>query len=279
MAIGVTLGIMAQAGAGAASFLLDNYGTDIEAAFSVRKLSSTYTGNAIRVREAGFNTEADIGFDSNGNLDEASLLSHCSYNGIGYIRKWYDQSGNGNHADQSSTAKQMQIVSGNAVIKIGTKPAPIANVTRTYYSISPAPQFTPTSTAIVVVKSTNTSGNNFMIGEHAMAPGVYTFGGHDDRLFLNGGSTISTSDGAISQAHMIAVGVANGASSIIRANGSQLATGNTGGSSYYMSAVFGGEDSSSNMRGNMQEMLIYSADKSSDIANIETDINTYFSIY
>jgi len=262
------------------SFLLDDYGTDIVGAYSVRKLSSTYSGSAIRVREGLFNSEADIGFDASGNLDEAALLSHCSSNGTGYIVKWYDQSGNSKDVTQTSSTKQMQIVSGSAVIKIGTKPAPIANVTRTHYLIpTPSPTFNPTSTAIVVVQPTVTSGNYEMIGEHPYAPGVYKFGGHNDRLFLNAGSTISTADGAISQAHMIAVGVANGASSIIRANGSQLATGNTSGNNYEMNTVFGGYDTSSNMRGNMQELLIYSADKSADIADIETNINTYFSIY
>ena len=174
----------------------------------------------------------------------------------------------------------MQIVSGNAVIKVGSKPAPNANLTRTFYEANNAAlSFSPTSTAIVAMQPTQTSGNNFVIGVNAMAPGDYSFGGHDDRLFLNGGSTISTSDGAVSQAHMLAVGIANGASSIIRANGSQLATGDTSGNNYSMNAFFGGYDTSSNLRGNIHEILVYSSDKSSDIANIETDINTYYSIY
>ena len=263
------------------SFLLDDYGAGIVGAYSVRKLSSSYTGPAIRVRSTIFNTETDIGFDTDGNLDEAALSSATSYPGMsGFIVKWYDQSGNGKDVTQTSSTKQMRIVNSNTIEKLGTRVAPIANVTRTHYLIpTPSPTFNPTSTAIVVVKPTVTSGNYDMIGEHAYAPGVYKFGGHNDRLFLNAGSTISTADGAISQAHMIAVGVANGASSIIRANGSQLATGNTSGNNYEMNTVFGGYDTSSNMRGNMQELLIYSADKSADIADIETNINTYFSIY
>ena len=109
--------------------------------------------------------------------------------------------------------------------------------------------------------------------------GTYRFGAHSDRLFLHGGSLISTTDGAIAQAHMIAVGLCNGASSYIRANGSELATGNTSGNSYSMNAFFGGHASTSNMRGPIQEILIYTADKSTDIADIETDINTYFSVH
>jgi len=95
-------------------------------------------------------------------------------------------------------------------------------------------------------------------------------------LQLNGGSSISGT--GISQAHMVAVGLANSASSEIRANGSQVATGNTSGNAYSINEVFG-VNATSNFEGNMQEILIYTADKTSDFSNIETDINTYYSIY
>ena len=56
------------------TFLLDQFGDNIRIAYSVRKLSSTYSGAAMRVRESSGNTEADIGFDSNGGLDEKAKL-------------------------------------------------------------------------------------------------------------------------------------------------------------------------------------------------------------
>ena len=259
-----------------ASFLLDTYGANIAAAYSVRKLSSSYTGAAIRVRETSGNTEADIGFDSNGNLDESALTSHVGANS-GYIVKWYDQSGNGNDVTQLAGTRQMWVVAAGTVKKLGTKVAPEAFTSRTYYSTATAIAVTPPQTTVMVLNPTVTGGNYHAMGEDLT--GTYRFGGHNDRLYLNGGSLISTADGAIAQPHMIAVGLTNGASSYIRANGSELATGNTSGNSYFINSVFGPVNSTSNMRGNMQEVLIYTADKSTDIAAIETDINTYFSIY
>jgi hypothetical protein len=43
------------------------------AAYGLRKLRSAYAGSAIRVRRSSDDTEQDIGFDSNGNLDLNSL--------------------------------------------------------------------------------------------------------------------------------------------------------------------------------------------------------------
>ena len=107
------------AGGGAASLLLDNY-SGAKVAYSVRKLSSTYTGSAMRVREDGTDTELDIGFDSNGNLDTAAIALHCGpFNG--YVSKWYDQSGNGNAAEQTTQGSQPQIYAG-AVLTLNGKP-------------------------------------------------------------------------------------------------------------------------------------------------------------
>ncbi len=54
--------------------------TGSNAAYSLRKLSSSYNGSAIRVRRSGDNIEQEIGFDITGNLDTTSLLSFIGAN-------------------------------------------------------------------------------------------------------------------------------------------------------------------------------------------------------
>jgi len=259
-----------------ATLFLDQYGEDCQAAYSVRKLRTAYAGSAFRVRRDSDDTEQDIGFDTDGNLDESALTTFVGANN-GFIVTWYDQTTNGNNATNASSNRQMRVVTSGTVEKIGTKVAPDAVNSRTYYETSSIISVTPPQTTVAVIKPDATSGNFPFIGENQS--GTYKFGGHNDRLFLHGGSQISTSDGAIAQAHMIAVGLCNGASSEIRANGSQEATGNTSGSAYSINAVFGPFNSSSNMKGPMQEILIYTADKTSDIDDMESNINTYFSVY
>lgn len=57
--------------------VLDNI-TAPNVAFGMRKLRSAYGGSAIRVRRSSDDTEQDIGFDANGNLDMDSLRSFLS---------------------------------------------------------------------------------------------------------------------------------------------------------------------------------------------------------
>lgn len=90
------------------SFLLDVY-TGSSVAYSLRKLRTAYTGNSIRIRRSNDNSETDIGFDSNNNLDTTSLLSFVGSNSA-FITTWYDQSGNGKDIFQTNSINQPRIV-------------------------------------------------------------------------------------------------------------------------------------------------------------------------
>ena len=77
--------------------VLDFLGVPSLGAYATFKLTKYYAGPALRVR-FGANTR-DIGFDSNGNLDEQAIATWSSWDGTGNIQidRWYDQSGNGRH--------------------------------------------------------------------------------------------------------------------------------------------------------------------------------------
>jgi hypothetical protein len=105
-----------------ASLLLDDYPNAI-AAYSLRRLTKSYSGPVIRVRRSSDNTETDIGFDSGGcKLDEAALLSFVG-GGIGFVTIWYDQSGNGVDQIRTIASRQPLIVQSGAVYTINDKPA------------------------------------------------------------------------------------------------------------------------------------------------------------
>ncbi len=104
--------------------LLDTHPS--EAAFSLRKLSSSYTGNAIKVRRASDNTEQDIGFSSSGGLDESALTSFCASTDC-FVTTWYDQSGNSLNAAQTTSTKQPKIVTSGVVETENSKPAIISD--------------------------------------------------------------------------------------------------------------------------------------------------------
>jgi len=99
--------------------LLDLY-PSADAAYSLRQLSKTYTGSAVRVRRSSDNAEQNIGFVS-GQLDTASLLTFCGV-GNGFVTIWYDQSGNANDLIQTTTTSQPSIVTSGVVNTRNSKP-------------------------------------------------------------------------------------------------------------------------------------------------------------
>jgi hypothetical protein len=100
--------------------LLDDY-DNAQAAYSLRKLDSAYTGYAIRVRN-GSGTTMDIGFQTNGELDTATLQTHIG-SGVGTVSIWYDQSGNGRNVSQSIVSLQPEIATAGTIHEVNGKPA------------------------------------------------------------------------------------------------------------------------------------------------------------
>ena len=96
--------------------LLDSY-SGAAAAYSLRKLRSSYSGSAIRVRRSSDNTELNIGFDSDGNLDTISLSSFVG-SGNGFVTTWYDQSGSLRDITQSTAANQPKIVNAGSIYRL-----------------------------------------------------------------------------------------------------------------------------------------------------------------
>jgi hypothetical protein len=105
---------------------LDLISVPSQAAYSLRKLRSAYTGNAIRVRRSSDNAEADIGFTLGGDLNTAALINHVGSGPLdnGFITTWYDQSGNGRNAAQTTPGGQPRIVTNGAIETQNGQPAP-----------------------------------------------------------------------------------------------------------------------------------------------------------
>jgi len=73
LGLGVNSSTSQKVGAGF-SGILDEY-SGAAAAYSVRRLSSAYTGNAMKVRRSSDDALQDIGFDGSGNLDTTALTA------------------------------------------------------------------------------------------------------------------------------------------------------------------------------------------------------------
>ena len=118
-------------------------GLTAAAAYSTRRLRTAYTGPAIRVRRSSDNVEADIGFTTAGDLDTAALLAHVQHGGPGpgnedgFVTAWYDQSGNGRNATETTAARQPRIVDAGVVeVMSGTSRAAVRFVSTTGMRLS-----------------------------------------------------------------------------------------------------------------------------------------------
>ena len=96
------------------NLLLDtSYGSGAEAAYSVRKLRTAYTGPAMKVQDRVGSATQDIYFDANNNIDEAAIVSYGGSNDV-FVETWYDQSGNSNDATQGTSANRPKIYDGTS---------------------------------------------------------------------------------------------------------------------------------------------------------------------
>jgi hypothetical protein len=258
------------------SFLLDTY-SGSSAAYSVaRRLSSTYTGSLIRVRRSSDNAEQNIGYTAGNLLDEAALTSFVGA-GNGFVTTWYDQSGNGNNATQSTAANQPQIVSSGAIVKTSGN---ITSMSCFNKNLSNTQANTATQATFVASECLSTGNDlTFSVPFAVLQTGSFSnyFGAiaSDSNVssanslfgspsyFLNN-SSIGTTRDNVYDAYAI-----NNETIFSIIDG-----GNTVSNRFLQYA-------NSGFSGNYKvfEVIIYNTGQSSNRAGINTNINTFYSIY
>lgn len=265
--------------------LLDTY-SGAEAAYSLRKLSGSYSGDAIRVRRASDDTEQDIGF-VDGELDTSTLESFCSGTD-GFVKTWYDQSGNGNDATNSTASEQPQIVSAGSTITENGKPAVKFDGSDDYFSTSQL--LTNNTWSIFTTIKINSMASSWnLLGQHdgTAATGRSQVIANDTstsklRTFFNNGSSYNgLYSSSVSNQQYLVESLANNDDYFLTINGSieevisnqSLTPLNT---NFLIGAIDGPVQP---FIGAIQEIVIYTSDQSSNRTGIENNINDFYSIY
>ena len=265
----------------AGDLLLDTY-TGAAAAYSVRKLDKDYTGSCMRVREDSGDTEADIGFDGSGGVDQSAIATHCG-SANGYVVTWYDQSGNSNNATQSTSGSQPQIYNGTAVITENGKPAVDFDGTNDGLEIDYTSTFTNIS-----IWSVHTGTNGSVISSYPggtpknflsqdMTSNAYRSIIRNSANTLRQVSTGTTSDTQVLQhTHYdrVNLGVAfdGGTLQTISAPLGDIETSTAG-------IDIGKAPSTADyLNANIQEILLWNSDEASNRTGIETNIDDYYQI-
>lgn len=274
--------------------LLDDY-PNAAAAYSLRLLRVAYTGDAIQVRRSSDNTTQDIGFVNN-ELDTTSLLSFVGTGATdnGFVTTWYDQSGNGNDATQTTAADQPKIVNAGIVLTKNGKPCfyPDAiqglntNFTDTNVGTIIKHLFIVADTTAAVGNTSNYQsvlfasysgtgpvGNNMLLSYYTGEPTI-KFRNYDGASFVRNASSIS--------GYKLWQSLRTSSALSIGENDSAYISGGSPNTTFngvnYRIAGYGGSGVNNSPK-LMQEVIYYASDQSTNLVGIQTNINDFYSIY
>ena len=277
--------------------------------FSVTITSRTTSANAIRVFLNNGSTTTYLGNGTSGayvwgfQLTQSSSVrtyekTVAGTNGNGFITTWYDQSGNGLNLTQTVVLNQPRIVSAGVLdTKDGTTAMKFNGTSHSMSRAAISALAIGNNFSFFTVSSnddTETNDTIFATTQSAVTNGTRleqqidtrTTGGVYRNFFIttntpSTGTTyaanLSAANGSTNQ--RLLTGIVNGF------NMSSFDNGNTGGTNTYAGtylnthlniATWGGIRW---LKGYIQEIIIYPTDESSNRVGIETNINTYYTIF
>jgi len=300
-----------QSGAGFVG-LLDTY-PNAAAAYSVRLLSSTYSGALVEVRRSSDNAVTDVNPDANNEISFSSTvsaggdLSTWIGSDDGFVRTWYDQSGNSKDLIQFTSSNQPKIISSGAFEVIKAKPS-ILGLDNSLLTVPSSTAYfkflhdgTKSFVSNVIETPSNVSNLEFIwltnqTGSSDVGADLWANAG-DYRQFTRNGTTSSQRNentwGATANSHetlslIFDAGNATAADRLIaRINGGLDLANNT--RTFAPSTANSTNDfnlfnyfvpsSNFGFTGKYQELIFWDSDQSSNREGIETNQNTYYSIY
>ena len=291
----------------AASFFLDTY-TNAAAAYSLQKLKSTTT-NVIKARRSSDDAELDF---TAAEITDGTLTTWTGA-GDGFVQTIYDQSGEGNNATQTTANSQPKIVSSGAVILENGKPAMTFDGSSDHFLVwnnTTAPtvfqNMSDAITVLAVEKATVISGgvtswdnaNTFLELRANSGGGNVTFNiGYSNSSFGFGVTDNGASNAEIelsptvTSIQRLSTSIVNGDDLDVRLNSVAAidatfttASGDrsvgTADSSFTICVRTrdAGQPDRNFYTGNVQEIILYKANKTSEIVAMEANTDTRYGL-
>ena len=258
-----------------------NVGGDGDTAFSTVGTWSTgnvsdFTPSGTQVRFSATDGGSFI-FDSDDDVFFLKNIVITQTTANGAVTIWYDQSGNGNNATNSTDSEQPLVVSGGTLVTENSKAAIQFDGVDDTLQKDISPDISQPLTLFhirryrsngtyVAVGYDNSTGNGYADINRSAKFQSYYGGGYTGAIIQN------TDQGLF-------FSLANNLSSAVGLDGAALDTTNAQGTQglehLYIGSVFG----AFNAPINTQELIIYASDQSANRTDIESNINNYFNIY
>lgn len=269
---------------GSQNGLLNTY-PNAAAAYSLRNLSSTYTGALIRVRRSSDNTELDIYGTYQGNLDTATLLSFVGA-GNGFVTTWYDQSSNGRNLIQATASNQPIIVFNGVIETQGGAYAAYFNGTSQVLATSAnATWLSNTAYSVFAFETPVVKVDNYFFGSsyagtttnNAIIIG-YRSTTQTTIAHYNNDANFSFTQTAVKRLHSIFF---KNTGSEYYINSASLGTLSqpTAAATVNNTIQMGRALTSLFYNGRISEMVVYASNQLTNRVGIESNINSYYSIY
>jgi hypothetical protein len=254
------------------SLLLDVY-SGATAAYSLRKLRTAYTGSAIRVRRSSDGALLDIGFVNN-VLDTATLQSFIGVN-TGVLSIWYDQSGNGNNAIPVSINNAPIIIQSGVLITDVGKVALQVDVLGMDIS-----GITVNSSYAGFSVMSRTTSNGFLVSFCASStvPPAISFAYNDGFLYNENSVNFIRYAFNLTGRFLFSTTNVSTIQTAYRNATLQTTTGNVAVGGNVLSRILA-RTAPEGVVGKSQEHIFYNSDQSSNRTAIESNINSYYSIY
>jgi hypothetical protein len=260
-------------------FILDDY-PGAHVAYSLRALSSSFTGNVIQVERGG---DSAINAFTATEVTDGTLVSWANEgNGDAYVIVWYDQTGNNRNLNCFSLGNT--IVSGGTLLTEDGTPYILFPdwVVITDYALNPVYSLSSTSATMFMVMKVESgetrgrlfgnSNSSFYVGEYLAANSSFLISGNAGTpdFYINGinvGDSSELTRGGLSfelgnsfrQISVTSMNVTN----------STWDSGNV---------PFVGPTSITNGRHRAKEFIFYDSNQNSNRASIESNMQTHYSI-
>jgi len=257
------------------ALLLDTY-PGAAAAYSLRKLSSTYNGSAIRVRRSSDNTEQDIGFVNN-ELDTATLLTFCGV-GNGFVTTWYDQSGNANNLSQITAVRQPRIMLAGVLEQQLSKPT--VKITDNFQVglISTYDLINPFSIITLIQQESGFAASTRIINSNN-SNSLITIKRSDNLSIYTGANVVSNFPSQVLSTPYLINFYRQSTSNYVYQNNSSVTTSSTSSTNWGTIAVGAGNLFGENQNSKISELIVYPTNQLLNNTGINANINSYYSIY
>ena len=251
--------------------LLDTYPS--LAAWSFRLLANSYTGNCCRIRRSSDDAELNIGFVS-GVVDTAAIDAHCAATN-GYVTTWYDQMGSNNAVRSVKTDQPLICTSGVTEVSAYNGLPAMKFATSDFFNLTTGIATTQLYYHSFVFDRASAINSNGIAYQGGQSPRPFLWYLSNTTYSVMG--SINVHDASQTQTGDFLVTSLRDSS-----DNNKMWINGTAKTTKIYANVAQTLDSIAGYYGHggyMQEVIYFNSDQESNRSGIETDTNTYYSIW